>query len=198
MNTISKFERFGFVFLLASVLAGTPTGAMGSKAPSTIPEVPISRFQKVSEGIYRGGRPDLSGIIAMRKFGIRTILNLDNSDEKVDQEQVYAESTGFKYLSFPMSAIRTPSDELIYSILDSLKDPTLRPIYIHCKLGKDRTGLMVGLHRVLTEGVDAKVAYREMREIGFNPIYRPLVKTFRRYTNFSSASNSEILATLAD
>ena len=47
-------------------------------------------------------------------------------------------------------------------------------VYVHCSHGRDRTGLIVGLYRVLHEGWQAKDAYAEMNTEGFRPLNRNL------------------------
>ena len=67
-----------------------------------------------------------------------------------------------------MSGAWTPDDHQVDRLLATLGDPTKYPIYIHCKKGMDRTGVMVALHRVINQGWTPAAARHERDDIGFN------------------------------
>jgi hypothetical protein len=54
----------------------------------------------------------------------------------------------------------------------------LQPVYIHCELGRDRSGLIIGLYRVRYEGWSPCAAYAEMQQFGFNERLRGLDRYF--------------------
>jgi hypothetical protein len=45
-----------------------------------------------------------------------------------------------------------PEDEDMRRFLEIATDPTKQPVYVHCKLGADRTGVAVAVYRVCVEG----------------------------------------------
>ena len=55
-----------------------------------------------------------------------------------------------------------------------------RPLYLHCRTGADRTGLLVALYRI-RHGTSPEAARREMIARGFRP-YAGLTKLWRRFT----------------
>lgn len=81
-----------------------------------------------------------------------------------------------------MSSSKTPQDAQVNGLLELLDDAQVQPLYVHCHYGKDRTGLIMGLHRVLYQGWTADRAYQEMRDIGFNPILTKLKNYFKKRT----------------
>lgn len=135
-------------------------------------------FKKVNENIYRSRRPDYEDLQAMKNRGIKTIINLENDPVVVRNEKTMAESLGFKFFSFPMSWITTPSDDQVDEILAAMQNQDLFPLVIHCKFGKDRTGLMVGLYRVLAEEWSRNRAHEEMVDYGFHVEYIALENYF--------------------
>jgi protein tyrosine/serine phosphatase len=59
-----------------------------------------------------------------------------------------------------------------------LANARLYPIYLHCELGRDRSGLVVGLYRVRCQGWTMCAAYAEMQRFGFNERLRGLDRYF--------------------
>ena len=70
-------------------------------------------------------------------------------------------------------------DQQMDEILKVLKSasPT-DPVYVHCKHGQDRTGLVIGLDRVINEGWQAQLAHDEMVKIGFHTSFLGLQEYF--------------------
>lgn len=150
--------------MIRAALALVVTSFLASSSASA-----IDSFQKVSPGIYRGARPGSEGMEFLASLGIRTILNLENIQSAVSEEAKIAKEYGIRHVSESMSAFWKPSDVQVRRILALVADPDSYPLYIHCHYGQDRTGLIVGLHRVFEEGWSPDEAYEEMLEIGFHP-----------------------------
>ena len=66
------------------------------------------------------------------------------------------------FISQPMSGFWAPNDRQVNQTEAIMADASRRPIFVHCLHGEDRTGLIVGLHRVFHEGWDPAKAYQEM------------------------------------
>ena len=143
-------------------------GACGQSPRMLHPNDPTTDFYQVSDGIYRGGRPDEAGVNALAKLGVKTIINLENDDDAIANETKWATAAAIREISSPMSGSWTPNEKQVDKILATLADRSLYPIYIHCKKGMDRTGVIVALHRVVNEGWAVAKAEREMDDIGFN------------------------------
>jgi tyrosine-protein phosphatase SIW14 len=144
----------------------------------------LPRFEAVSPGIYRGGQPTAAGWAELKRLGIKTVVKLDLTEEGRDDE---AERLGLKVIdaSGPPSDLHTvfqaPSPERIALAVGSLGDESLRPIFVHCLHGQDRTGIVVGLHRVLNEKKTKTAAYLEMRQRGFHRSLRGLHEMWERF-----------------
>lgn len=129
---------------------------------------PIPNFAAVSPGIYRGGLPGLAGLQQLKAMGVKTILNLDGDRSDARDEARWAAMLGLRTVAVPMSFFWRPKHRDVNRALAALRDPSLYPIYVHCHAGKDRTGLIVGLHRVEAEGMNPYRAHREMLHYGFH------------------------------
>jgi protein tyrosine/serine phosphatase len=129
----------------------------------------IVRFAQVTPTLYRGGQPETEADYEMLKsMGIRTIINL-RRDDTVPVEQAIAERLGFRFVNLPIRGYEYPSVDTVNAALALLDDPSAGPIFLHCKHGKDRTGLVYGLYRVHTQGWSKQQAFDEMLAFGFSP-----------------------------
>lgn len=127
-------------------------------------------FAQVTENIYRGARPDRYDLHDLvMDYEIFSDINLENDEDAVADERYIAQKLDLKYLSTPLSAKYEPDDEDIDRVLAQLQNPRNFPIFIHCKHGQDRTGLIIGLYRVEVQGWSPARAYREMLTNGFHP-----------------------------
>jgi tyrosine-protein phosphatase SIW14 len=131
--------------------------------------VPIDVFAEVTAGVYRGARPERVGLEALKKMGVKTIINIDDDDEAIAEEAQNAKELGLNMISKPLSGFWAPSDEDVDAILNLLHDPSLYPVFVHCQHGQDRTGMIVGFFRVYFQQWKPEDAYQEMLDFGFHP-----------------------------
>ena len=142
----------------------------------------IPEYHIVNDGIIRGGRPQKGDLAALKKQGVKTIINIDDVDSSAERAE--AKKLGLNFFTSPMSAFKTPKDSQVNKILEQLKDPSLMPIFIHCKHGQDRTGMIMGLYRYHVDKWTPREAYTEMNEFGFHPILKGLDSYFKKRTNY--------------
>lgn len=142
----------------------------------TIEKIPNQ--QMVDGSIMRGGRPEMSDLAELKQMGYKTIINLENDAKVIAAEKAYALQLGFHYIENRMNASAVPNDQEMEKLIAIMADSRNYPLYIHCKHGQDRTGLVVGLHRVFNDKWKPDVAYQEMLDIGFHPIYASMKKYF--------------------
>lgn len=146
----------------------------------------LPRFFEVDHGqIYRGAQPTEIGLIKLRQLGIKTILDLRNEDPvQIDQEKKIADSLGLKFISVPLSGFFAPKELDMARIHNVLNTTSLKPIFIHCQHGQDRTGLVVALHRIFSENVSAVDAKAEMLHFGFHQFLLGLNHYFEEHTEY--------------
>lgn len=130
----------------------------------------IPLFERVAPGLYRGGQPTLAGLGFLKWRGIRTVVNLR---EELD-ERPLVEKLGFKYVHIPLDVGEPVSDQARQKFFDVVNDPANQPVFVHCRRGADRTGVMIGFYRIAVEGWDAGRAYKEARMLGMRWWYRGL------------------------
>ena len=109
-------------------------------------------------------------------MGIKTVLNLRSyhSNEEILQD-----------LPLTSFRIRTHagkiSDEEVISFLTIISDPNNQPVFVHCRYGADRTGLMCAVYRVVVQGWSREAAIDEMQRGGYgaHKIYNGLARYIR-------------------
>lgn len=144
--------------------------------PVTVPGV--ENAYQVTPDLYRSAQPPAKAFAELKKFGIRTIINLRS--EHSDREKVLA--AGLNYVSIPSQA--TNVDEYaILLFLRTVSDPTRGPYLVYCHHGADRTGLMIAVFRVVVQGWTKEEAVREMRlgGYGFHSIYTNIVRYLKKF-----------------
>lgn len=160
------------VLALAAACGGVPDSNQITSGPAqgdaTTANVQTPPIELVSPGIYRGPRPTQDTLAQLKSMGVQTILDLENTDSAIQAEQGWASNLGLNFVSEPMSGFWYPDDSEVDQIESILSDQTQWPIFVHCQHGQDRTGLIVGLYRVFSEGVDPGTAHDEMVQKGFH------------------------------
>jgi tyrosine-protein phosphatase SIW14 len=153
----------------------------------------LPAFHEVNRNILRSGRPTENGLKSLKdSHGIKTIINLEDSTSNVKKEAGWAKNLGLDYLSYPTDSWSRPDDQKVNEVLAILRDQTRYPILIHCKHGEDRTGMMIGLHRVESESWTAQVAYDEMLELGFHKMLRELNKYYKERSGLKKPARQNL------
>ena len=141
---------------------------------------PSSMAQPAPRGgtVYRGARPGLDAIRMLRdELGVRTIIDLEIMPYNTIAEDRHVATANqdpgaphVRIIHYHMEAILPPHDDDINPLLDALAQAESKKeaAYVHCALGRDRTGLLIALHRVHGDRWHAQDAYEEWYEHGFD------------------------------
>lgn len=115
--------------------------------------------------VIRGARPDDLDFENLKALGVKNVLNLESSDDSIEP----TEELGFNVMRVPLPPLLAKPDKgALAEIVEILQDPKSYPLFIHCKQGRDRTGLVVALYRVIVENASPEAAYRDMLQNGFH------------------------------
>jgi protein tyrosine/serine phosphatase len=134
---------------------------------------------EVAPGIYRGPAPaTVDDFCQLRDLGIRTVLDLRKfRQRRMDETCRCVRAHGMDYRRVSL-AFRPQRDGSAERAFRALTNERLYPIYVHCELGRDRSGLIVALYRVRCQGWSLCSAYAEMQRFGFNERLRGLERYF--------------------
>lgn len=140
------------------------------------------QIKEVAPGVYYGRVPKSEADYGqLQSLGIKTVLELRRfmpGRSAREECQVTTHGMIYRHIDFGFHPTRDCSPE---AALQALADPALRPIYMHCVLGRDRTGLVVALYRVRYLGWAYSKAYADMMSDRANPFLFDLPRYFRRY-----------------
>jgi protein tyrosine/serine phosphatase len=124
------------VLLIFSLLSAVGCARFG-RSPS-----PLPRFDSLNRWAYRGGQPTEEGLVELKNRGIRTVINFREESEWVEWEKKEVEELGMNFVSLPWSVWRSVDPTLLDRFFAVLDDSESRPVFFHCKHGRDRTGVM--------------------------------------------------------
>ena len=143
--------------------------ATASAQPATAPaEVP--RFNQVSERLYRGGQPRAGSLARLRALGIDTVINLRGTSARTRAEEAEARAAGLNYFNIALPNWGRPQDARVVRILEIIAAPESGRVFIHCRSGVDRTGMIVALHRMTHEGWNSNDALAEAERSGMRRV----------------------------
>ena len=128
----------------------------------------LPNFHKVNEHLCRGAQPTLDGVRKLSALGIKTILNLRGEGELTLAEAKAAVDAGMTYRNVAMPDLGRPKDEQVETALGIINDPQYWPVFVHCKHGEDRTGVIIACYRISKEGKTDKEALKEARQLGMS------------------------------
>lgn len=139
----------------------------------------VSYAAEVAPGLYRGGQPDETGIAWLKSIGVKTIVNLRHYHGDTEGDRAVA--AGLRYIRLPLESSDAPKRHQIARLLEILDDERLRPLYVHCLHGVDRTGAAMAVYRMEREGWSNVEAFAEMESFEAHRIFRDLRNFVRRY-----------------
>ncbi len=137
------------------------------------------RLRVVDPGkVYRSGQMTAEGLDdAIRRFGFRTIINLQDESPDPDlapgvTESEFCRDRGVRYVFISPDLVdpwlmdrRQP--DAIYQFLAIMDDPANYPVLLHCRAGLHRTGVMTALYRIEYNGWPMLRAVHELQANGF-------------------------------
>ncbi|KAL3521905.1 hypothetical protein ACH5RR_014739 [Cinchona calisaya] len=113
---------------------------------------PPLNFSMVDYGVYRSGFPDYANFPFLRTLGLRSIIYLCPEPYPVANAE-FLKANGIRLFQFGIEGSKEPfvniPEDSIREALEVVLDEKNRPLLIHCKRGKHRTGCLVGCLRKL-------------------------------------------------
>jgi tyrosine-protein phosphatase SIW14 len=136
----------------------------------------VPNLAQVELGLWRSGQPTAEGWAYLKGLGIRTVVKLNFDSEGSDDG---ARALGMRVLEL---GIQPEGDKDVFdNVLNAFVTPNVERIrsaeaviatggavLVHCSHGQDRTGLIIGIHRVAHEHWSKEAAYGEMAAHGFH------------------------------
>lgn len=141
----------------------------------------IPNFHVVNDRVYRGGQPSGEGFRNLAAAGIKTIVDLRDEEDHIKNEKHFVKALGMHYVSIPMKGMHTPSEKSVSHALKVLYDEHAGPVFIHCKRGADRSGLVLACYRMEHDNWSNREALDEARSYGMSWYQFPLIRYVAAY-----------------
>ncbi|MCI5219800.1 MAG: hypothetical protein D3914_11595 [Candidatus Electrothrix sp. LOE2] len=142
----------------------------------------LPNLHRVNSTLYRSAQPTKEGFaflatqpsLSNDDLPIRTVVSLrafnDDAPFVPKNSELRLEQISFK--------VWHPEDEDVVKFLRIVTTPAMQPVLVHCRYGSDRTGTMVAIYRVASEGWSKTQAVDEMVKggFGFHPMWQNLLR----------------------
>jgi tyrosine-protein phosphatase SIW14 len=171
-------RKCALIFLFAACVATAsdqPAAVASHPAPSHVPArritvIGVSNFGEVTPHLFRGGQPKAVGYAHLKQMGIDMVVDLRLSGRENEKKDV--NKAGMKFVSLKWHCM-FPNDRVSAEFLKLLRDNRDKKIFVHCRYGDDRTGMMIAAYRMADEGWTPEEARKEMEKFGFHRLVCP-------------------------
>jgi len=136
----------------------------------------LPNLYRVSASLLRGAQPRAEGFAELKRLGVRTVINVRSGRHEAEP----CERNGLRYVEIPMRAWSFDESDVV-RFLEVAGSAEASPVFVHCRRGADRTGMLVAVYRVVVEGWTKDDALEEMTRgpYGYNPMWKKLVRYVR-------------------
>ena len=158
------------VVLTFAVAAGCRAPTAGTRAAGVGNFGKVQRHGDAQSFFYRGDQPTEQGIATLKALGVKTVVNLRNDFDP--REALWVRDAGMEYLLITTDCREIRPRQIatfMAAMREYRKDPDRWPVFVHCRHGRDRTGLYVAIWRVVEEGWDRRKAMGELVRYGHSP-----------------------------
>jgi len=138
----------------------------------------VANFGRLSARFYRGAQPEVSAYPSLKALGIDTVVRLSTGEEFIAGERERVEALGMHFVSLPWRAADVPTPAQVAAFLGLLHDHPERTVFVHCREGVDRTGVMVALYRVALEHWPVDRAIDEMKAFHYHYLLHPHLQDY--------------------
>ena len=137
----------------------------------------LSNVGRLAPGVLRGAQPGKEGYATLKAMGVRTVIDMRTSES----EKIQVEAAGMRAIAIPIEMTREGLKERVDRVVSLMADPANQPVYVHCRHGQDRTGIVVAAYRMKQQDWSLADAETEMQAFGFNDVWVNFKRFIRQY-----------------
>ena len=172
-----SFREFVFSTAAHSSTAANTSSAASAAGVSFAEKLSVDglpNLGKVSDQLFRGAQPNLSNLAELKKLGVTTIVDLRSESPRTrEQERARAQALGMRFVSIPVGGFSNPSSAQVAQFFALLRQSPRETVFVHCRFGRDRTGVFIATYRIAFDHWTAEQALGEMNAFGFNHPWHP-------------------------
>src|SRR5262249_25365496 len=136
----------------------------------------IPNLGQVTPTLYRGGQPSAQAFETLAHMGIAIVVDTGRSK----RDETLIKNLGMSYVSLPWYC-PFPKDKVFARFMEITRENPSKKIFVHCRLGDDRTGMMIAAYRMGEQHWTAKEALQEMHEFGYRGVHHLMCPGLGRY-----------------
>jgi|SRR5690348_17346112 len=186
MRLVRTYSRlFLAVFVSVSIAASARAGGTTPNRRTGSPDHLVGKhlkakgvpnFGQVTPTLYRGGQPSKEGFEKLARMGIAIVVDTGRSR----RDEALIKSLGMTYVPLPWYC-PFPRDKVFERFIEIIRENPGKKIFVHCRFGEDRTGMMIAAYRMGAQGWTAKEAMQEMHAFGYGGIHHLMCPGLARY-----------------
>lgn len=131
----------------------------------------ILRFAEVDDNLYRGGQPNETDLLLLKKHGIKTIINFRAEKNLVKKEKEQVEKVGLEYIHLPWTIYGPYKQDVFDRFFELAKNKDTNPIFFHCKRGSERTGVIASAYNMKYKGMSYDAALTDAKQFDIKPLW---------------------------
>jgi tyrosine-protein phosphatase SIW14 len=177
-------------FLRRNLLAVAFTGVTAFATSASAQITGVENFHQVNDHIYRGAQPSDAGFQSLAKLGVKTVIDLRETDSRSALEKKAVEGDGMRYINIPLHGMSAPSPADVEKVIALFNDSSAGPVFVHCRRGADRTGTVVACYRIAHDGWENTKALSEAKADGMSRIEIAMQHYVMHYQASAAATTS--------
>ena len=138
----------------------------------------LPNFGHVTDTLFRGAQPSGAGFNSLHDMGVAIVVNFRDEKDEIASEQRQVEAAGMKFVSIPWRGSDEPSGTQVAQFLDLVRTNPQSKIFVHCKAGADRTGVMVAAYRIAVQHQAVNDSLAEMHQYHYHHFFLPHLERY--------------------
>ncbi len=131
----------------------------------------VPNFAEVTPKLYRGARPTAEGFRNLKQLGVEIVVSLSAGEKETASEQRLVAALGMRYVGISWNRFRRPANRQVAQFLALVRANPEKKIFVHCRQGRDRTGVMVAAFRMAELHWSPEQALEEMAAFHFHSFW---------------------------
>jgi hypothetical protein len=136
-----------------------------------------TRLRRVAPTLLAGSAPTEALLKKLKSQGVQQVIDLQLPHERQESEAAWCAQLGINYICIPMKD-SLPDFSIMEELLNDCQQATT---YLHCHEGRNRTGAVVSLYRIVVQGWSVTRAECERQLHGFDIEVHTLGQDVRFY-----------------
>ena len=130
----------------------------------------ITRFYIVDDNLLRGSAPEDDDLDILKDiWNVENVISLDQESGNNIKDK--CKDSGLNHIMLPLTDGNGPNTDKILDLINNINSKT----YVHCRHGKDRTGMFAAIYRMLKQNWGLDQALGEASLIGMGKGLSPKV-----------------------